>query len=98
MGTYYMGMTAHFAQVNGYYKNNFSPEFAHTSDAKIMYAGALLYLVTLIFTLLYVALGILIISKKDSMGNTRAELVWYFMSNGTWLGSWLFWAGTWLAT
>ena len=43
VGAYYMGRTANFALANGFYVNQFPPSAPDTWNARIMYAGALLY-------------------------------------------------------
>lgn len=49
VGAVYMGKTAHFAQAHGYCLGKIPSAFEQSSDAKLMYAGALWYLVSLFF-------------------------------------------------
>ena len=53
VGTYYLGRTAHFAASHGYYL----PNRLHNHDARLMYAGALLFLVVAYVTFLGPFLG-----------------------------------------
>ena len=54
VGAYYMGGTAHFAQVNGYYLQHYPPSAQDVYDAKLMYTGALVYLIFLVGILVLV--------------------------------------------
>lgn len=60
VGAYYMEKTANLAQLHGYYLGKFPSSFGQNSDAKLMYAGALLYLVMLWLSLIGIGAGIFV--------------------------------------
>ena len=82
ISSYYMGWTANFAARNGYYSH---PERA-SDDARIMYAGALLALVSLIFTI--GSLVYILFADADSHTTFVAIIM---IGCTSWLASWLFW-------
>ena len=84
MSSYYMGKTASFATKNGYYNH---PKTA-PADARAMYAGALLSLVAVFFTLL--CLVYILFSDASIDTSFFAALL---VGCTSWLGSWLFWGG-----
>ncbi|MDI1493528.1 MAG: hypothetical protein OHK93_005318 [Ramalina farinacea] len=84
ISSYYMGWTANFAARNGYYSH---PERA-SDDARIMYAGALLALISLIFT---IGSLIYILFVDAELDTTFAAII--TIGCTSWLASWLFWGG-----
>ena len=84
ISSYYMGWTAHFAVENGYYSHPGSAP----SDARTMYAGALLSLVSLFFTLC--SLVYILFAEADVDTTFFAAIL---ISCTSWLGSWIFWGG-----
>ena len=84
MSSYYMGRTAHFAAERGYYLVS-----AHVpAKASVMYAGALLSLISLFFTL--ISLVHILYSDAEFDNTLFAAALVSFTS---WLGSWIFWGG-----
>ena len=84
MSSYYMGWTVSFASKHNYYLN---PSGA-PKNANIMYAGALLSLISLFFTL--VCLVIILLREKR---HSRSFYLMLLICCTSWLGSWLFWVG-----
>ena len=82
MSSYYMGKTAHFAAQYGYYSH---PGTA-PRDARVMYAGALLSLASLLFTML----SLLYILFSNAESETSFFVV-VLIGCTSWLGSWMFW-------
>lgn len=95
VGAYYMGKTANFAQLHGYYLGKFPSSFGQSSDAKLMYAGALVYLVMLWVSLIIIGTGIVWASAGPVDGLSSAIAGGFIIGGAswTWIGSWLFWAG-----
>ena len=84
MSSYYMGRTVHFAADKEFYSHpGTAPE-----DARVMYAGALLSLVSLFFTLL----SLIYILFSDAEYDTSFFVV-VLIGCTSWLGSWIFWGG-----
>ena len=84
MSSYYMGKTVRFAAKNGYYSRpGIAPE-----DARVMYAGALLSLVSLFFTLIGL-ISILFTNPEYETTFFATVLV----GCTSWLSSWIFWGG-----
>ena len=86
------GWTAHFAASHGYYLNKYPGGFSQIADAKLMYAGSLLYLIFVAPSILGLGCCIWMVARGNLPG------IFYFvvaMGLGTvsWIGSWLFWAG-----
>ena len=81
---FYTGWTAHFATQHGYYLH--PHEAPHT--ANVMYAGALLCLVSLFFTL--ISLGAILFSDAEFDTSFGLALI---ISCTSWLGAWIFWGG-----
>ena len=84
ISSYYMGWTANFAARNGYYSH---AERA-SDDARIMYAGALLALISLIFT---IGSLIYILFADADLDTTFIAII--TIGCTSWLASWLFWGG-----
>jgi hypothetical protein len=86
ISSYYMGLTANFARMHGYYHVHSTA----SASAKLMYSGALIFLITAFSTLGY--LLTLIFTKWEL--KTRIHLhIFISISTSTWLASWLFWVG-----
>lgn len=83
LSSYYMGKTVHFAAKNGYYRHI----GAAPQDARVMYAAALLSLVSLFFTLI----SLVFILNRSHQKTTFPVLV--IIGCTSWLGSWMFWGG-----
>ena len=84
ISSYYTGRTVHFAAANGYYSHPGSAP----ADARTMYAGALLSLVSLFFTLCSL---VYILYAEPGVGTTFFAAI--LISCTSWLGSWIFWGG-----
>ena len=80
----YMGKTASFAAKNDYY----SLHSTAPNSAEIMYAGALLSLVTVFFTLIF-----LVYILSTDPGSTSVYLLVTIVSIYSLVASWLFWSG-----
>ncbi|KAF1996529.1 hypothetical protein P154DRAFT_472469 [Amniculicola lignicola CBS 123094] len=99
MSLYIMGRTAHFATRQGYYKISEESYWDIPQAARMMYSGALYYLVAgslfLIFAFLFILYSIFssrikYFGKASSVGIFLALMV---LLVSTWMGSWIFWAG-----
>ena len=84
MSSYYMGKTAHFAATKGF---NSHPGTA-PEDARVMYSGTLLSLVSLFFTLVNLAYILFSSAEYDT-----SFFVVFLIGCTSWLGSWIFWGG-----
>lgn len=84
MSSYYMGWTASFATKHGYYHH----PTAAPENANIMYAGALLSLISLFSTLICL---VAILIQAGSFESSFTPIL--MVSCTSWLGSWLFWIG-----
>lgn len=96
---YIMGRTAHFATQKGYYKIYVKSYWSIPFSARMMYSGALYYLVAgsmfLIFAFMFI-LYTLLSSRIKELGKANnvvivATLIFLLIS--TWMGSWIFWVG-----
>lgn len=88
VSTYYTGMTAHFASTRGYYiSGRLQGPLAY--DAHMMYAGALMSLISLAGTILYL---LTLLFNKDHNRTWLYTSVWGIASS-TWVASWVFWIG-----
>ncbi|KAI9772137.1 MAG: hypothetical protein M1839_002549 [Geoglossum umbratile] len=92
---YYAGRTVHFASTHGYYKLHADYGFQHGGAARMMYGGALLYLLTIVFNIPYVFVVVTTLSGTPSSDRTRLFFEFFTGTSSftSWLGSWLFWAG-----
>lgn len=89
ISSYYYGRTVHFAATHGYYLiGHLKGPYAH--DARIMYVGALLFLVALYGSIFYL-IGLLGVVGLQ-LGRKAYISVWGIGCT-TWLASWLFWGG-----
>lgn len=99
MSLYIMGRTANFATEHGYYKIYLKTYWSIPAAARMMYSGALYYLVAGSLFLITAAIFILDtmfsnrikFTGKASSGYIVSTLVFLLIS--TWMGSWIFWAG-----
>jgi hypothetical protein len=90
---YYAGRIVHFASTHGYYKLHADYGFQHGGAARMMYGGALFYLITIVYnTPIIIGMG-----TRSSRGNSRAQgfITSFAVASSftSWVGSWLFWAG-----
>lgn len=88
-----MGKTSNLAQLHGYYLGKFPSSFGQNSDAKFMYAGALLYLVMLRLSLIGIGAGIFVAAAGRVENNKLLGSVIIGAECYTWIESWLFWVG-----
>jgi len=97
---YIMGRTAHFAATHGYYKvYKTKMYYSLPHGARMMYSGALYYLVAGSIFLLAASIFIVVIYTEQSstwqvheqMGMITITL--FILLISTWMGSWIFWAG-----
>lgn len=86
IASYYNGKTVHFATTRGYYLIGHL-KGPHAHDARVMYIGALLFLVFLYFAIFYL---VFILATSDTEV-TRQFCITIIIT--TWLFSWLFWGG-----
>ena len=99
MALYVMGRTAHYGAARNYYKVYLSTYWDIPASARMMYSGALYYLVAgslfLIFAFFFIVYQMFSYKVKTlGKGNTIAIVIsLWFLLISTWLGSWLFWAG-----
>lgn len=87
ISTYYMGLTANFARINGFYTIHSTA----IQSAKLLYAGALMSLIFVFVTVSFLLGMIFTKHSWRSSGLTFNALL--FISITTWLASWLFWVG-----
>ncbi|KAF2476912.1 uncharacterized protein BDR25DRAFT_42126 [Lindgomyces ingoldianus] len=96
---YLMGRTAHFATLHGYYKVSSDAYWALPPAARMMYSGALYYLVGgglfLIFAGLFIVYSVCSSRIKyfGKASSTGIFLALAVLLISTWMGSWIFWAG-----
>ena len=86
IGSYYMGITAHFAATNGYYVGALQGPYAE--HAHMMYSGALLFLISLAFALISALLLL-----PSAVPQVLKYVLVFIVAISSLLGSWLFWAG-----
>lgn len=96
---YVMGRTAHFATIHGYYKVYQDAYSQLPHAARMMYSGALYYLVAgslfLIFAFLFI-LYAMFSNRSKYFGKASSVVIFLtlvFLLVSTWMGSWIFWAG-----
>jgi hypothetical protein len=97
IGTYYMGRTAHFAASHGYYKPSGLDEFtaAHAYSARMMYTGALVYLIFVIGSVLGLTVALFALSvKRDGRPIIPCAGIFSLtLGSVAWIASWLFLTG-----
>ncbi|KAH8726300.1 hypothetical protein GQ44DRAFT_726275 [Phaeosphaeriaceae sp. PMI808] len=99
MAMYIMGRTAHYGAARNYYSIHLESYWQIPAAARMMYSGALYYLVAgsvfLIFAFFFIIYQMLSSKVKNlGKGNTVAIIIaLWFLLISSWLGSWLFWAG-----
>lgn len=86
IASYYNGITVHFAATRGYYIAG-KLQGPHAHDARIMYVGALMSLIFLLFTIVYLFLLLTPCVTSENI------VVVLSIGVTTWLASWLFWGG-----
>ena len=103
MALYVMGTTVRFAATRGYYAVGSEAYSSVPPPARLMYAGAMWYLVTgasQLFSILPIQLGMLMKRRSGGSGGEPSEnqriyvafmLIFSFLF--TWVSAWLFWAG-----
>ncbi|KAI9769095.1 MAG: hypothetical protein M1840_004446 [Geoglossum simile] len=89
---WYMGGTVRFALKHGYYKLHANFGLQHGGAARMMYGGALFYLVTMISNIPFLYFFVL---RNFSRENLELFVAGFITLSCTtsWIGSWLFWAG-----
>lgn len=87
MSTYYMGLTANYARMNGFY----TIHSIATQSAKLLYAGALMSMIFVFGTIVY--LLFMVVVKHDWATQKYTLTALLTISTTTWLASWLFWVG-----
>ena len=94
IASYYAGITAHFATVNGYYVVG-RLQGPYATAAHMLYAGALFYLITLCGTILTTFLMVAAMHDREKDWINTAMIIILLGGIGvtSWLASWLFWAG-----
>ena len=88
---FYMGRTAHWGVMLGYLKAGHLDGIPGASDAKLMYAGSLLWLITIAFVFLpwlYLAL-----IGDEGKGASIGGTIFCCLMIVPLIGQWLFWAG-----
>ena len=97
MASLYIGKTAHWAVISGYLKQGHLSDIPGAHDAKIMYAGVILWLVTIAF-----AFGVMVILLCYTASSGKTDGQSAIISFGIWftlsmilplIGQWLFWVG-----
>ena len=97
IASFYIGRTAHWAVISGYLKKGHLDDILGAHDAKIMYAGVLLWLLTiaLAFIVWLVLLGYTTCSEKEK--GSRDVVIFGVCFTITMIlpivGQWLFWVG-----
>ena len=95
IASYYTGTTVHFASQHGYYYNgHLNGQYA--TGAKLMYAGAMISLIFLFLTLIFLIRFVIRRPEhwdKYQRSYRVSAIPLAVISCTTWLGSWLFWAG-----
>lgn len=97
MASFYIGKTAHWAVISGYLKKGHLGDIPGAHDAKIMYAGVLLWLITIafafvvwLFLLCYTACS----GRKEGQKVIIIFGIWFTLTMILPLiGQWLFWVG-----
>lgn len=97
MASFYIGKTAHWAAISGYLKGGHLDDIPGAHDAKIMYAGVLLWLITIAFAFIVwlILLCYTTCSRKTEGHRTIIVFgIWFTITMILPLvGQWLFWVG-----
>ena len=88
---FYMGRTAHWGVMLGYLKAGHLDGKPGAYDAKLMYAGSLLWLVTIAFVFLPWFILAFVGDKEDDA--SIAGIIFCCLMIAPLIGQWLFWAG-----
>ena len=92
LACFYMGRTAHWGVMLGYLKEGHVNGAPGAYDAKMMYAGSLLWLITV--ALIFLPWLVLVFKgEKDAEDSTIAGFLFCFCMIMPLIGQWLFWAG-----
>ncbi|KAI9869220.1 MAG: hypothetical protein M1813_000008 [Trichoglossum hirsutum] len=99
--TYYMGRTAHFAATRGLYLAHHAQAIPYGSDALMMYAGALLFLLCIPGIFICATAAVMSFwapvaetERKAADRQVRGQVVAFLMFGALgWVANWLFWAG-----
>ena len=91
---FYMGRTAHWGVMLGYLKGGHLDGIPGGHDAKLMYAGSLLWLITIVFIFLpWFVLVLPSSEKKDADLSSTSGIIFCCCMIMPLIGQWLFWAG-----
>ena len=94
VASFYIGRTAHWGVMLGYLRKGHLDGIPGAADAKLMYAGSLLWLITIAFIFLPWSFLVLPSSKgKDADFASGAGGLFCFCMILPLIGQWLFWAG-----
>ncbi len=97
IASFYVGRTAHWAVISGYLKKGHLDDISGAHDAKIMYAGVLLWLITIAFAFIVwlVLLGYTTCSEKKEgpMDVVIFGVCFTITMILPLIGQWLFWVG-----
>ena len=97
MASFYIGRTAHWAVISGYLKKGHLGDIPGAHDAQIMYAGVLLWLITIYFALVscFYVLYHALYSEKEvgQIGIIEYSIAFAIMMILPLAGQWLFWVG-----
>ena len=91
---FYMGRTAHWGVMLGYLKGGHLDGIPGAHDAKLMYAGSLLWLITIAFV--FLPWGFLVwpnSEEKDADLSSMLGIIFCFCMIVPLIGQWLFWGG-----
>lgn len=91
---FYMGRTAHWGVMLGYLKGGHLDGIPGVHDAKLMYAGSLLWLITIAFV--FLPWGFLVwpsSEEKDEYASSVLGIIFCCCMIVPLIGQWLFWAG-----
>ena len=97
MASFYIGRTAHWAVISGYLKEGRLVDIPGAHDARIMYAGVLLWLITIAFAFI-VWLVLLCYTTCSSKKEGETDIILFGIGFTITMilplvGQWLFWVG-----
>ena len=97
MASFYIGKTAHWAVISGYLKHGHLNDIPGAHYAKIMYAGVLLWLITVAFAVIVWLVLLCYTTCTEKKEDHRAVIVAGISFTLTMIlplvGQWLFWVG-----